>query len=72
MLLHVDIKQISLISYCNKYWFIIVESFEGRGVQKSIFQNYFKTNQIAGSTNYGELFHGKYWGCLKIMSNEDC
>ena len=34
--------------------------FEERGVQKFAFQNYFKTNQMAGKDDYAKLFHGKY------------
>ena len=47
----------------------ILKSFEERGVQKSAFQDNFKTNQIAGSDDYGKLLQGNI-GSLKIMSNE--
>ena len=46
-------------------------SFEDRGVHKSVFQDYFKTNQITGKGDYAKIFHGKYWGSLKRMSDED-
>ena len=35
-------------------------SFEDRGVHKSVFQDYFKTNQITGKGDYAKIFHGKY------------
>ena len=49
----------------------LLKFFEERVVQKSVFQDYFKTNQIAGSLNYAKMLLEKYWGNLKIMSNED-
>ena len=47
------------------------KSFEERGIQKYVFQNYFKTDQRAGSGDYTKLFYEQYWGSLKIISNED-
>ena len=38
----------------------LFNSFEERGVQKSVFQDYFKTNLIARSGNYTNLYHRKY------------
>ena len=38
----------------------LFKSFEKRRVQRSDRQNYFKTNQIAGSGDYVKLFLGKY------------
>ena len=49
----------------------LFKSFEERGVQKSLFQNYIKTNQLTGSGDYAKMFHRNYGGSLKIMSNED-
>ena len=37
----------------------LFKSFKERGVQKSVFQNCFKTNQIGGSDDC-KVFHGKY------------
>ena len=45
--------------------------FEERGVQKSVLEDYFNTNQIAGSDDYAKMFLGKYWGSLKVMFNKD-
>ena len=33
------------------------KSFEDRDVQKSAFQDYFKTNHIAGSSEYPKMFN---------------
>ena len=49
----------------------LFEPFEERDVQKSVFEDYFKANQIAASGDYVKMFHGKYCRTLKIMSNED-
>ena len=37
----------------------LCKSFEERDVQKSVFQDYFKTNQIAASGDYAKMFYGK-------------
>ena len=39
----------------------LFKSFDGRGVK----------NQLAESGDYAKMFNGKYWGSLKIMSNEN-
>ena len=38
----------------------LFKSFEEKGVQKFLFQDFFKANQIAGSGDYAKIFHGKY------------
>ena len=47
----------------------LFESFEERVAQKSVFQDYFKTNHTAKSGDYGKMFHGKYQGSLKITKS---
>ena len=58
----------TLFTQCNGLF--LFKSFEERGVQKSVSQDYFKTNQVAGSGDYAKMFPGKYRSSLKI-SNED-
>ena len=48
----VNSKQCALQSFKE-----LIKSFEERGVQKSVFQDYLKTNHIAGSNNYAKIFH---------------
>ena len=62
-----DIKQIC--PHCHGLF--LFKSFEERVVQNSVFQYYFKANQIAGSGNYTKMFHGKCWGEVKIISNAE-
>ena len=50
---------------------VLFKSFEERGVQKTVLQDYFTRSQIAGSSEYAKIFHGKYSGSIKIMLNED-
>ena len=38
----------------------LFKSFEDRSVQKPLFQDYFKVNNIAESGDYGKMFHEKY------------
>ena len=38
----------------------LFKSVEERGVQKTVFEDYFKTNQITESGGYAEMFYGKY------------
>ena len=52
----VNSKQCTLHSLKRSFKF-----FEERGVQKSVFQNYLKTTQIAENGDYGKMFHGKSW-----------
>ena len=40
--------------------FFLFKSFEEKGVQKSVFKDYFITNKIAGSGGYAKMFHRKY------------
>ena len=40
-----------------------------REVSRSLFFK-IKTNQTAGDGDYAKIFHGRYWGGIKIMSNE--
>ena len=47
----------------------LFKSFEERVAQKSVFQDYFKTNQTAKSGDYGKMFHGKHQGSLKITKS---
>ena len=59
---------LSYLAVTSKSLFLF-KSFENRGIQKSVFEDYFKTNQIAGSGNHAKMCNGKYGGKLKIMSN---
>ena len=49
---------------------LILKSFEQRGVQNTVFEDYTEANQIAESGDYAKIFSVKYWESLKIMSNE--
>ena len=59
---------LSYLTVTNNGLFLL-KSFEKRDVQKFVFQDYFKTNQINGTDDYAKLFHGKFRGSLKIMSH---
>ena len=43
----------------------LFKSFKERCVKKSVFQDYFKANQIAGSGDHAKMSHRKYCGSLK-------
>ena len=38
----------------------LLKSFDDRGVQKSTFEDNFKANQLAESSDYAKMFNGKY------------
>ena len=58
---------LSYLTVTNNGLFLL-KSFEKRDVQKFLFQDYFKANQINGTDDYAKFFHGKFRGSLKIMS----
>lgn len=40
--------------------FFLFKSSEEKGVYESVFQDYCKTNHVAGKDNYAKIFHGNY------------
>ena len=46
----------SYLTVTRNYLFLF-KCFEKRGAQKSVFQDYFKKNQIVESSDYTKIFH---------------
>ena len=68
-LLHLDVKQICPHILLQQVMFHFCLNQLKREVSRSLFFK-IKTNQTAGDGDYAKIFHGRYWGRIKIMSNE--